>query len=106
MGRYSNVNYDFKIGNDAVKKHRKFDTVFVPLVDDSLDDIYVITEAGDRLDLLAYQYYKDVEKWWIIAAANPNVDKGSLFLEAGLQLKIPRDPRTTESLLNNIDNIR
>lgn len=32
---------------------------------------YVFKE-GDRLDILAYKYYKDPQLWWIILEANPN----------------------------------
>ncbi|MGA1583729.1 MAG: hypothetical protein ACO4CH_10800, partial [Saprospiraceae bacterium] len=34
------------------------------------DDIYIITQAGDRLDTLAFQFFKDSSLWLIIAAAN------------------------------------
>lgn len=54
------------------------------------DDIYVMTTPGDRLDLLAYRYYNDVNLAWIIAEAN-GVGKGSYVLEPALQLRIPRD---------------
>ena len=50
----------------------------------------VLTDFGDRLDLLANQFYSDVTLYWIIAAANPNkVNFGSLFLNEGTQLRIP-----------------
>ena len=56
----------------------------------SESDIYVLTDFGDRLDLLANQFYSDVTLYWIIAAANPNkVSFGSLFLNEGTQLRIP-----------------
>ena len=56
----------------------------------SENDIYVLTDFGDRLDLLANQFYSDVTLYWIIAAANPNeVSFGSLFVDEGTQLRIP-----------------
>lgn len=30
-------------------------------------------KAGDRLDQLAMTFYRDPEKWWIIAETNPEV---------------------------------
>lgn len=33
---------------------------------------YTIAE-GDRLDLLAADYYGDSELWWVIARANPEI---------------------------------
>ena len=72
----------------------------------SANDIYVITTPGDRLDLLAYKYYGDTSYWWIIAQANTNTEmkKGSLVLDGGLQLRIPRNPTDviTEFENNNI----
>lgn len=54
------------------------------------DDIYVITDWGDRLDLLSEQFYKDQTLYWIISSANPDsVDFSSLHLSAGTQLRIP-----------------
>lgn len=32
-----------------------------------------VVRQGDRLDRLAHQYYGDPDKWWSIAAANPEV---------------------------------
>ena len=61
-------------------------------------DVYVITTIGDRLDSLAYSYYNDVNYWWVIAAANNNATKGSMFPVPGTQLRIPTD-------LNNVLNL-
>ena len=56
----------------------------------SQSDVYVLTQDGDRLDLLANQFYKDVTLYWIIAIANPNiVNMGSLFVTEGSQIRIP-----------------
>ena len=46
--------------------------------------------ASDRLDLLAYKYYRNPEKFWLIADANPEMDPEDL-LEPGRQLLIPPD---------------
>ena len=55
-------------------------------------DIYIITSSGDRLDLLAHRYYRDVRLWWIISSANPGVIKADSYaLEAGLEIRIPQD---------------
>jgi len=64
----------------------------------SEDDVYVITNVGDRLDNLAYSYYNNTNYWWIISAANNNVTKGSLFPIPGTQLRIPTN-------LNNVLNL-
>lgn len=54
----------------------------------SNEDIYVATQTGDRLDLLANQYYGSPAYWWIIANAN-NIHDGKLGLKDGTILRIP-----------------
>ena len=53
------------------------------------EDIYVTTTHGDRLDLLANQFYNDVKLWWIIATANDGVAGDSLFPPTGSYVRIP-----------------
>jgi hypothetical protein len=60
-----------------------------PAIPLSMNDSYIITQYGDRLDNLAYQFYKDVTLWWLIAAANPDLPKDSLYPPLGYQLRIP-----------------
>jgi nucleoid-associated protein YgaU len=55
----------------------------------SENDVYVITTVGDRLDSLAFSYYKDPTLWWVIAMANNNATKGLLYPTPGTQLRIP-----------------
>ncbi len=75
---------------------------FYPIIPLSEEDTYLITTVGDRLDSLAYTYYKNTELWWIIASANNNITKGSLFPVPGTQLRIPAD---VSNILNQIELI-
>ena len=50
------------------------------------NDIYVITQMGDRLDHLAHQFYGDVSLWWYIAKAN---NLKFMTLPTGTSLRIP-----------------
>ena len=52
------------------------------------DDYYVITTLGDRLDLLAYDFYQDGSLWWVIASAN-SLPGDSIYPPVGIQLRIP-----------------
>lgn len=54
----------------------------------SSEDSYVITVLGDRLDLLALDFYGDTSFWWVIASAN-SLPGDSLYLEPGAQIRIP-----------------
>ena len=72
----------------------------------SASDLYVVTTIGDRLDYLAYTYYRDSELWWIIAAANNNVTRGSLFPVPGTQLRIPSNAATIINSFNKFNQAR
>jgi nucleoid-associated protein YgaU len=63
-------------------------------------DVYVVTVQGDRLDLLANQYYKDPLLWWVISVANSNITFGSMFPEPGTQLRIPTNLSNVIDLFN------
>ena len=75
-----------------------FKQKFYPNIPLSSTDEYVITTIGDRLDTLAYSYYRDSTLWWIISMANNNVTKGTLFPEPGTQLRIPTNLNAVISL--------
>ena len=57
----------------------------IPLTE---NDVFLYTMRGDRLDNLAYQFYNDSTLWWVIAMAN-ELPGDSLYLEIGIQLRIP-----------------
>lgn len=63
----------------------------------SNNDSYVITVLGDRLDLIAFDFYGDTSFWWVIASAN-SLPGDSLYVEPGMQLRIPID---LSSVINN-----
>ena len=46
--------------------------------------------SDERLDLLAFTFYRNPEKFWLIADANTEMDPDDL-LEPGRQLRIPPD---------------
>jgi len=65
------------------------------------NDIYAITDAGDRFDLLAKKYYGDEAYWWIIATAN-NMNDGNFFIKEGIQIRIPSN---INAILNDLERI-
>lgn len=91
MARYTNYLFTQKSKLDEDNKRRYYDSLLDPTIPLSYSDIYVITTIGDRLDMLAWKYYANAEFWWIITAANPELRKDSLYLEPGIQLRIPQD---------------
>ncbi len=74
---------------DKENKRRYVQAGLLPTIAKTPEDTYVITTIGDRLDLLAHEYYKDSSKWFLIASANPDIPFSSLYLEPGIQLRIP-----------------
>jgi len=77
-----------------------------PTIPLSESDIYVVTTIGDRLDYMAYNYYRDSELYWIISIANNNVTKGSLFPIPGTQMRIPTDLNNVLTLFNQSNQSR
>ena len=80
MSRYDNTKM-IEIDGKKVKK-----TTIYENIPKTNDDIYVMTQYGDRLDLLANQFYGDSSLWWFIAKAN-NMKFNTV--EIGTTLRIP-----------------
>ena len=78
--------------NNKVKKlndgRRVYRSKIYPNIPKKDTDIYVVTQGGDRLDTLAYQFYKDSALWWVIAEAN-NLRDGRFALDPNKELRIP-----------------
>jgi nucleoid-associated protein YgaU len=66
----------------------KYRTTRYPKLPKQQSDLYIISREGDRLDLLANEFYKDPRYWWVLAEAN-NVGKGTMIVPYGLQVRIP-----------------
>ena len=72
-----------------LKSHKKgycYNTTYYSTIPEEDNDIHLITQIGDRLDLLANQYYGNSDLWWYIAKANNLSD---LRMEAGMRIRIP-----------------
>jgi hypothetical protein len=63
--------------------------------------MYIVSDSGDRLDILASKYYNDQNLWWIIATAN-NLNDASYSIEPGKQLRIPGN---LSRILNDFEKI-
>jgi hypothetical protein len=80
---------------------RYYESTIYPKIKPTDNDLYIISEDGDRLDLLANKYYGDKNFWWIIAVAN-NINDGTFYVDAGRQLRIPAN---TTVILNDLSKI-
>ncbi len=98
--------YEFtRRGRDKIKKFRKYSSTLYPEIELDDSDIYIFTNIGERLDILASRYYNDVNLWWILAQAN-HVGKGTLNVIAGTQLRIPQNLSKIFSDLETINRTR
>tara|TARA_Y100001973_G_scaffold105084_2_gene176966 strand:+ start:252 stop:530 length:279 start_codon:yes stop_codon:yes gene_type:complete len=79
--RYKNTEKIKKENNQVYYRSTYFDNI--PITD---SDMYIISQYGDRLDLLAHQFYGDVTLWWYIARAN---NLFAMNIPEGLQMRIP-----------------
>jgi hypothetical protein len=100
MSRYNSISItNNENPNVANIGARYYVTNSYPEIPLKANDVYAITEFGDRLDILANLFYGDSSLYWVIASANPDsVPNDSLSLKGGIQLRIPAD---INSVLNN-----
>ena len=68
---------------------RVYSTTYYPRILLNNNDKFIRTKDGDRLDTMAYRFYKDTSLWWIIAKANGI--RGKTALEIGKIIRIPSD---------------
>jgi nucleoid-associated protein YgaU len=98
--------YDNSITLKTAQGKPYYDSKRYPNIPLSENDLYVITTVGDRLDNLAYRYYRDSNLWWVISFANNNVTRGSMFPTPGTQLRIPTDLNTIMNLYKQFNQVR
>lgn len=98
--RYTNV----PIEKDPSTGKRYYKALKYPFIPYSDSDLYIITRAGDRLDILADHYYNAVDDYWILMAAN-DIPRDSLYPPIGIQLRIPIDTSYVRELFDRINNL-
>ena len=92
MNRYQNIPIIRNLSGKQQYASTKY-----PEIPRSFNDIYVISTAEDRYDMLANTYYSDPSLWCIISSANAEITQGSIYPPEGSQLRIPTD---ISSILN------
>ena len=87
MSRYRDTGKsDSNITGNRRKSFQKYNTSYYQSVPKRNSDVYVITQDGDRLDRLAFQFYGDSQLWWFIARTN---HLNTMNIEPGTSLRIP-----------------
>lgn len=96
MNRYPNI---------LIRKEengpRYFGSSKYPSIGFNINDYYIITVQGDRLDNLAAAFYGDPTLYWILQQAN-EIRRDSLYPPVGIQLRIPQD---IQGILNDFNRI-
>ncbi len=83
----SRLNY---IAERRLDNKRYYKNLKYPEIPLSVNDLYITTTVGDRLDLLADQFLNNVDLWWIITTANPDIIRRDSFnLRPGMEIRIP-----------------
>ena len=82
MSRYKTTNLII----DKRKKVTRYGTTIYDDVPENNDDIYVITQEGDRFDNLAFEYYGNPNMWWFLARVN---NMNTMNISNGIRLRIP-----------------
>ena len=80
---------------------RVYSTTYYPRIPLNNSDKFIRSKVGDRLDTMAYRFYKDTSLWWIIAKANGI--RGKISLEIGKVIRIPSDIINTIEEFNSIN---
>ena len=87
MSRYSNTKIIKKdLLPRSKNKIQTYGTTIYQRIPETNGDLHIITTEGDRLDNLAFQFYKDSSLWWYIGKANGIT---ALNIPAGTSLRIP-----------------
>ena len=100
------IGVDYKRhGENELKNVRKYDHYLYPYPNNTNDDVYIITVIGDRLDILADEYYGDPSLWWYIALAN-SILPTSYAIEPNTRLRIPPKYSNSSQTIRNFNRKR
>lgn len=72
----------------------------VPPVKEQDDDKFYTVKSEDRIDLIAYRFYKKVRYWWIIAHYNNISNPLDLSDFVGRDLRIPSKSTVERDYIN------
>ena len=97
----SRYDYTKTLTTNETKKKYLESTIY-PIIKPTDDDLYIIAQSNDRLDILALKYYGNKNYWWVIAVAN-NLNDASLYIETGMQIRIPSNISAINSELERIN---
>lgn len=99
MSRYATTTI-----NKTADGKRYMQSLVIPVVPVTTQDLYIVTTSTERLDKLAETFYGDSTLWWIIATAN-GIGKGTIVVAPETRLRIP-DSTGIQQIINTTNNER
>ena len=98
MSRYINTRIKTKQDGDRVYSYTLY-----PRIPIKNSDVFITPTYGDRLDVLANDYYQDPSLWWIIAQANGIKGFTALYTKNFTgELRIPTQ---IQDIINEFDSM-
>ena len=85
MTRYRNTPVTTVGSERGNRTNRLYTTIYAEVPEEN-DDMHFIAQEGDRLDNLAFRFYRNPHLWWFIARVNHLTD---MNVPAGTKLRIP-----------------
>lgn len=73
------------------------DPIREPRFSPDKDDFQIQLKEGDRLDILAYEFYGDAEYEWVLMDANPTLIN-PLDIKPGEYINIPQPDRVLDNV--------
>ena len=98
------ARYDGAFVKKECSGKRYFRGLKYPDIPVSDNDIYFISAFGDTLDVIANDYYKNTDDYWVIAIAN-NLRCDSRFMPLGTQVRVPADITGIKASFNKLNGI-
>ena len=84
------LRYIFRKRSIISSTKKMYRGIKYPRIPLSTNDLYIQTTSGDRLDLLANQFYDDVRLWWVLSSANRGIIRSDSYaIKPGIEIRIP-----------------
>ncbi len=92
MARYKSTTITSK---EESRNKNYYTTTIYDKVPERDDDMYFISQEGDRCDNLAFKFYGNSNLWWFVARVN---SLKTMNIPAGTSLRIPSDTKFAKGL--------
>ena len=99
VSKTSRLNFATYVLPTSETPYEYFNILDLPSIPDQVDDISYVVKGFDRIDQLAFKFYKDPILWWVIAVAN-DMELLPTDLIEGETIRIPSPRFVTQELFS------